>query len=116
MKIKYHNKKIEALCTDYGRAKMQLGQEVATKLFAAVNYISSAKSLQDVKNYSAYNLHLLIGQRKGQYAIDLGRKLGFRLIIIPLNEKDEEWVAAQEHDLLKATKVVIIWEVNNHYE
>lgn len=116
MKIKYHNKKIETLCTDYGKAKMQLGQEVATKLFAAVSYIGSAESLQDIKNYSPYNLHLLAGQRKGQYAIDLGRKLGFRLIIIPLNENDEEWVATQEQDLLKATKVVIIWEVNNHYE
>ena len=39
-----------------------------------------------------YHLHPLLGNREGQYALDIaGRASSYRLIIIPLDENGHEW-------------------------
>lgn len=63
-----------------------------------------------------YNLHPLYGNRKGQFSLDLGRRLGFRLTIIPLDENMDEWKETDINKIYKATKIILIWEVSNHYE
>lgn len=63
-----------------------------------------------------YNLHPLHGNREEQYALDLGRRLGFRLVIIPLDENGNELDEKDINIVYNATKIVIAWEVTNHYE
>ena len=57
--------------------------EVADKLHSLIDVLESADNLWDINQMRIYNHHPLHGDREGQYALDLGRRLGFRLIIIP---------------------------------
>lgn len=116
MIIQYDNKDITKLCNNYSFAKRKLGDQVATKLAMALEFINASETLLDVKNIPMFNLHDLKGNRKGQFAIDLGRKLGFRLILIPLNKDEEQWDSSDVNEIYKCTDIVLLLEVTNHYE
>lgn len=117
MKLIYKDKKVEKKCTDIKIAKKEFNIQVVNKLYSVINFLKSAESLRDVANMPMYHLHQLQGKRKGTYAIDLGRALGFRLIIKPLDDNEKE---IENHDdinvLYRSTKIVLILEVSNHYE
>ena len=89
---------------------------VAERLHAAVNQIQAAPDIRDVINYPPHNFHLLKGDQKGRYAIDLGRKLGFRLIVRP--KKGNKFASSEEVFGADAITIVDIQfeEVTNHYE
>ena len=114
--IRYRNSKVKKLCTDYKMARKELNVLVAEKLHSLINLLESVESLEDIHKMHIYNLHLLHGDREGQYALDLGRRLGFRLIIIPLNQEGKEWEERDINVIYKSTKIVLVWEVSNHYE
>ena len=116
MEIIYKNKKIEKECTDYSNAKKKYNQQVADKLHSTINFINNASNLLDIKSMPTYRLHALKGNRKGTYAIDLGKRLGYRLIITPLDDNHKEWDTNDENLIFKSTKVIIVLEVTNHYE
>lgn len=63
-----------------------------------------------------YKLHPLKGDREGTFALDLGRKLGYRLIIKPLKDDGCEWDEKNIDLIYKSTKIILIMEVSNHYE
>ena len=116
MDIIYDNKKVEKQCTNYKEAKKKLNITVAEKLHAAITFIKNAETLMDIKNMPMYNLHSLHGDREGTYAIDLGRRLGYRLIITPLDNEKNEWTIKDENKIYKSTKIILAMEVTNHYE
>jgi len=90
---------------------------VAEKLHALIFLLESVDTLQDIADIRMYNLHPLHGDRTGQYAIDVaGRRSGYRLIILPLDEKGGSWKEKDVSIVYKSTKVIIAWEVSNHYE
>ena len=78
--------------------------------------IKKQKKYVRIIEVQIYKLHALSGERKGQYAMDLGRKLGFRLIIYPLDEQGHKYNETDIIKLYNSTKIVLIWEVSNHYE
>lgn len=114
--VGYGNSKTKKLCNDKRQANKDLGELVADKLFALLNFIESASSLNDVACFPTYHLHQLSGERKDQFAMDLGRKIGFRLIIKP-----DPPLRREENKLDFVTKCsvvtcIIVLEVSNHYE
>lgn len=114
--VGYGNNKTEKICRDYKHAKKVLGELAAEKLFAALNFIESASSFNDIACFPAYHLHQLSANRKDQFAMDLGRKLGYRLIIKPdppLNKEDDKLDFNSKCSIVKC---VIVLEVSNHYE
>jgi len=116
MKIQYNNKHIEKQCTNFTEAQKLFGKTVADKLHAAIQFIIAAETLQDIKNFPPFRLHSLQGKRQGQFAIDLGKKSGWRVILIPLDHNGEQWVIKDIQDIYFSTKMVIIQEVTKHYE
>lgn len=111
MIIKYANKKIEKVCLDLDYAKRKYPEKIAKELHKAKNFIISSETLLDVMNYKPYNFHDLKGDRKGQYAIDIGgRKGGYRLICSFQEEKEIVFA-----ELIKITEI-ILKEMGNHYE
>ena len=117
IEIRYHDKKIEKLCTDIRKAKKDLPAIVAEKLHALVNLLESAENLQDIADMPIYHLHSLHGDREGQYALDVaGRKSGYRLSIIPLDETGNTWTETDINIVYKSTEIIVAWEVSNHYE
>lgn len=79
------------------KAKKELPAIIAEKLHALINLIESSENLQDIAAMQIYYLHPLQGKREGQYALDIaGRKSGYRLVIIPLDDKGKQW---EERDI-----------------
>lgn len=114
--VSYGNNKTEKLCCDSKKAKKELGLDVSEKLFAAINIIESATSLNDIACIPRYRLHGLEGDRKGSFAMDLGRKLGYRLIIKPDPPFTEEENKLDFNSKCSVVKCIIVLEVSNHYE
>ena len=87
MEIRYKNKRIRDICEN------------------------EKKAIKDVADYQNFRLHELKYGRKGQFAIDLGKTTGYRLIIEPItvNEKNEGIS-------YESINIVEIMEVSNHYE
>ncbi len=117
MKIIYSNKKTEKLCTDPNKAKKELGNEVATKLWDLIDYIDSFTNLYDLFVIPQFRLHGLSGDRNNQYSFVIHKGYKWRLIVYPLdiNEKllkDKE----NEREMLTKAVVVEILEVSEHYD
>lgn len=117
MEIRYKTKQLKNVCEKLGKAKKEFGADVAEKLFSAIDFIEAAPSIIDVRNYQPFHFHPLQGNKKGEYAIDLGRKLGFRLILKPLNS-DGTFSNNEQIYSAKAIEIVVILleEVSNHYD
>ena len=116
MKIIYKTKKLQEECQDIRKATKAFNSNVAEKLISAINYIESAESLIDVRNYPPFHFHQLKFDKKEYCSIYLGKKLGYRLLVIPLlNGKP-----ATSEEIFSSTaieiKIVKIEEVSNHYE
>lgn len=117
MIITYKDSKVRERCTNYKLAKKDYNIKVAEALHSTINFIENAETLMDIKNFPPFNLHPLHRDRVGTFAIDLGgRKTGYRLIIRPLDDEGNEWKKSDVNAIYKATKIMIILEVTNHYE
>lgn len=117
MEITYKNATVKKQCTDYAYAKKEFNVKVAEKLFASINYIEQSVCFTDIINNPSFRFHGLTANRKGTYAIDLGKKLGFRLIVEPLNEENKSLGKEKDFEKIKqCTKIVLVVEVTNHYD
>jgi len=116
MDIIYKTGKVEKLCTDLPYAKKELPTKVAEKLMAHINYIKQAFCFSDIMEYPPFNFHILKGDRKDDYALDIGRKLGYRIVIEPLDENNKSLKKEKDINVIKkCTKIVLVVEVTNHY-
>lgn len=71
MKIEYKTKKLEKICTDAKEAKKKYGLEMAIKIHQRINEISASLSVEMMVKYRIGRCHLLKGNRRNQYAVDL---------------------------------------------
>ena len=116
MEIKYKTTKVQKLCENFSFAKKELPFEVAEKLMAHINYIEQATCFSDIMNYPPFKCHKLSGDRKDDYALDVGRKLGYRIIIEPMDENNKSLKKEKDINVIKkCTKIVLVVEVTNHY-
>ena len=81
-----------------------------------LNLLESAENLYDVDRMRIYHLHALQGDRQGQYALDLGRKSGYRLIVVPLKSEEDSEPEAEQMLMYKTCEIILVWEVSKHYE
>ena len=92
MEIRYKNKRIRDICENEKKAIKKYNKIIAEKLIFS-------------------RLHELKYERKGQFAIDLGKTTGYRLIIEPVTVNKENEIISYE-----SINIVEIMEVSNHYE
>ena len=71
LKITYKDKKIEEVCTDYAKAKRQHGAAMAGKIHQRIKEIHNTDTVETMVQYGIGRCHLLRGDRKGKYAVDL---------------------------------------------
>lgn len=116
MKISYKNKKIEKECTNISHAKKKYNEKVAEKLLSTINAIKNAETLQDIICVPSFRFHSLRGDKNGKYAIDLGKKSGYRLIVVPLNENDNQFDETVNFYNSIEIVCILVEEVSNHYE
>ena len=116
MEIRYKNKRIRDICENEKKAikKYKIkkyNKIIAEKLIFSIEFLKNSNSLKDVADYQNFRLHELKYERKGQFAIDLGKTTGYRLIIEPITDNKENETISYE-----SINVVEIMEVSNHYE
>lgn len=71
MQIDYKTRKLEKVCTVAHEAKKQYGLEMAEKIQQRIDEISAALSVEVMVQFKIGRCHLLKGDRKDQYAVDL---------------------------------------------
>lgn len=71
MDVKYRNNKIWKVCTDASAARKKYGDEVARKIAQRVGEISAAPNVEMMIAVHIGRCHSLVGDRAGQYAVDL---------------------------------------------
>lgn len=84
MKIYYHTKKLEKVCTQEREMHKKLGDEMARKLKQRLMELRAAETLSDISHLPPPRLHELSGNRAGQFSVDLVHPQ--RLLFIPANE------------------------------
>jgi proteic killer suppression protein len=108
VEISYKSKKLEALCDPRSPAHRKLGKDKALKL---KNRVTDLRAALSVSQLSAGRPHPLVGNRAGQFALDLVHPE--RLVFEP----DHELVPQTEDggiDWSRVTRVVIIWIGDYH--
>lgn len=117
MDVEFKNNNAKRLCNDLAFAKKKLGAVVSEKLFSNINYIREAKCFSDIMAHVPFRCHKLIGDRKDYFALDVGRKLGYRIIIDPLDENNNSLKDEKDINIIKnCTKIILVVEVTNHYD
>ncbi len=114
--VKFGSKRTEKLCCNQKYAQKELGIEVSKRLLAALNFIDSAQTLEDIAQNPTYRLHSLKGKREDQLAMDLGKRTGFRLIITAEPRIQLESQSLDFRSKCRTVKYIIVMEVTKHYE
>ena len=78
MQITYKSRKLEKICASRYEAEKQYNSEMAQKLQLRINQIAAAENVEIMVRYTIGRCHPLLGNRKGQYAVDLVQP--FRLV------------------------------------
>lgn len=80
MEIKYKNRKLKKQLTDSKELLKAFGK-VSKKLSRRITNLQNASCLADIQKIPAANCHELMGNRKGEFAIDISPN--YRLIFEP---------------------------------
>lgn len=75
MQVNYRNRQIEKVCTDASAATKKYGKRAAGLIHQRVDEIYAAVSVEMLVQFRIGRCHPLVGNRKGQYAMDLEHPL-----------------------------------------
>ena len=84
MQVVYKNRSLQKICTDFYSASKKYGYRMSELIFKRVFQLQAAKTVEDLIKLRAGRCHVLKGQRKGQYAMDLVHP--YRLIFEKLGD------------------------------
>lgn len=115
MVITYKTKSVEQQFSSKYQKKWRYPAAVKEKLKAAENFIEQAVSLHDIVMFPSFHFHRLIGDRKGEWSIYLG-KTGYRVTMIPCDDNGKEILSGDIIAQCKTIKIVTVTEVSKHYE
>lgn len=71
MQIDYRTRKLEKVCTIAHESEKQYGNDMAEKIQQRIDEISAAPNVEMMVQFKIGRCHLLKGDRKNQYAVDL---------------------------------------------
>lgn len=75
MQVNYRNRQIEKICTDASAATKKYGKRTAGLIHQRVDEIYAAVSVEILVQFRIGRCHQLVGDRKGQFAMDLEHPL-----------------------------------------
>jgi len=101
LNIVYKTRKLEKICEDKKVSVKSYGIDMANKIKLRINEIRASDSVEEMIQYQIGRCHALVGDRFGEYAVDLVQP--FRLIFT----KDDD---------TKQIKVVKIMEITDYHK
>lgn len=75
MQVNYRNRQIEKICTNASDATKKYGKRTAGLIHQRVDEIDAADSVEMLVKFGIGRCHQLVGDRKGQFAMDLAHPL-----------------------------------------
>lgn len=87
MQVEYKNDKLRKVCTIAYYAQRQYGEKMSYKIHQRIDELRAASSVEELLKFHIGRCHLLQGDRKGQYAMDLIHP--YRLIFAKLGNEIE---------------------------
>jgi plasmid maintenance system killer protein len=102
--ILFADKKLERSCNEFKLALKVHGERRAKRLRQRLDELHAADALADISHLPPPRLHQLVGNRKGQFSVDLDHpyRLIFIVANIPVPLKDDGGL-----DLSKVTAICI---------
>lgn len=111
MNIQFKTRKMQKNCSDERAMIKEWGTQIAKLLKKRLMEIRAVDNLSDLHKIPQARCHILKGDRKGQFSVDL--KHPFRLVFLPNHEpiptNDEGG-----YDLMKINSVIIL-EVTDYH-
>lgn len=119
MVVDFTSEKTKKLCMNDQYAKKKLPNRTVDNLFKCIQFLESASSLHDVKQFPRYrNLKPL--KNDGRYSLAFeGKKSSYRLIFYILKNDGKRLLdrkGIEEFKVFKETVRIEIDEVSKHYE
>ena len=99
MIIRFKTKKLEKSYLEHRQAQKTWGEIIARKYIQRINLIKAASSLEEVMKLPGLRCHPLLGDREGQYAVNLN---GYYRLIFTVKGEELE--------------IALIEEVSKHYD
>lgn len=81
MRISFEKKKLQTVCNNLKSMQAAYGKDMAAKLGQRLADLHAATTLADMSHLPPARCHLLTGDRKGQFSVDLVHP--YRLIFKP---------------------------------
>lgn len=88
MQISYRNKQLQKVCESYSEACKKHGTVTAKRIHKRIKQLSSAVSVEELVNNRIGRCHPLLGDKEGQYAMDLEHPA--RLVFVQLADSKVE--------------------------
>ena len=85
IEIHYRTTKLKKVCENAETATKEYGNEMAEKIHLRIDQIASADNVEMLVRYHIGRCHPLVGNRKGQYAMDLCHP--YRLVFTKEDDK-----------------------------
>ncbi len=85
MEVRYRTKKLSKICTNADVARRAYGHEMAIKIQMRIDQITAAETVEVLLKGNIGHCHLLIGNRKNEYAMALVQP--YRLVFIKKGEE-----------------------------
>jgi toxin HigB-1 len=82
--IRYKSKKIQKICCDPKAARKAYGERMSKILSQRIDEMTAAESVEEMMRCRIGRCHLLMGDLKGKYALDLVHP--YRLIFTQVGE------------------------------
>lgn len=111
MEVCFHTTKTQRLCSSETQMRKKWGVKTAKKLMQRFTQFDAASSLAVIAKLPGARLHLLEGDRKGQFAVDAGgaQRLVFKPNHNPIPKKGDGSL-----DLSGVTSVAVLDVVDYH--
>ncbi|MBM3701008.1 MAG: hypothetical protein FJW68_08890 [Actinobacteria bacterium] len=111
MDIHYDKKKIKKYCEIFKEASRQYGTDIARKINQWISELAAFENLDEVVSTYFKGCHLLKGNRKGCYAVDLNNQ--YRIVFKPYIED----LSLNLDDIsMEDIKVIIIKEICDYHD
>jgi proteic killer suppression protein len=78
LSVTYKSNHLSRICTDYSVAKREYGDRMAFLIHQRIEQLQAANSVEVLVQFSIGRCHPLLGNRKGEYVMDLVHP--FRLV------------------------------------
>ena len=111
MEITFKDRKLEKIINDPRKLKKRFNERTAKIIERRINLLEEEENLGKISNDPPIRLHMLKGDQKGNYAIDVWR--GLR-IVFEINQKPIPRRPDNSVDLDNVTKIRIIGIYDYH--